>query len=115
MSDASNRRKKQNKIYNLKKSKKGGLEISTWIGAELIGVGERTVALVVPGLDFDKVSRVRRQAFDGCRHFIADDAFDNPVAITLGAIRRVEDNVTCKIGNIKIQSMNRPSRLTISF
>ena len=60
----------------------------------MIDVGERAVAFVVPRLDFDEIGRVRCETFDGCRHLIADDAFNHPVAIALGAVRRVEDNVT---------------------
>ena len=70
----------------------------TRIGAELNDVGERAVSFVVPRLDLEKVGRVRRQAFDGGGHLVADDAFNHPISIPLRVIRRVEDDVACRQG-----------------
>jgi len=55
----------------------------TWISAKWDNVGERAVALVVARLDLDEIRRVRRETFNGGRHLVADDTFDDPIAITL--------------------------------
>lgn len=74
--------------------KKWEIKSCTWIGAELNDAGERSVALVVPGLDFDKIGRVGCQTFNGGCHFIANDTFNYPITIALRTVRRVKDNVT---------------------
>ena len=69
----------------------------TWISAKWDNVGERAVALVVARLDLDEIRRVRRETFNSGRHLVADDTFHHPIAITLWAIRRVEDDVTLNV------------------
>lgn len=55
----------------------------TRIGAELNDAGERAVAFVVPGLDFDKICSVGCQTFNGRGHLISNDTFHHPVSVAL--------------------------------
>ena len=69
----------------------------TATGAEGNHIREGTVSLAVSGLDLDEVRSVGREAFNSGRHLIANDTFDDPIAIPLGAIGRVEDDVASNL------------------
>lgn len=67
---------------------------STWIGPEGNDVGERSVALVIPGLDLDEIGCVGCEALDSSGHLVTHYALHDPVAVPLRAVRRIEYDVT---------------------
>ncbi len=71
-----------------------------------------SVTLVIPGLDLDEIRRVWRESFNGCRHLVTNDTFNDPITIPLRAIRRVENDVTRNLavrllGRLPIQIYGR--------
>ena len=68
--------------------------VRTSTGAEGNNIGEGTVSFVISGLNFDEIRSVGREALDGGGHLVTDDPFDDPIAIPLRTVRRVEDDVS---------------------
>jgi len=74
-----------------------GCGIRTWTGAEGNHIGKWAISFAIPGLDFDEKGSIQSKAFDGGRHLIANDAFNDPIAIALGTIGRVENDISCNL------------------
>src|SRR6218665_3437680 len=76
----------------------------THIGLEIDLVRERTIALIVSGLNFEKIHLRRLQPVENGVELITDNNLDDPITIVLCIVGRIEDDIA---GDLAVRQFGR--------